>query len=171
MNVLVTYCSQTGNTEKIAGAICEEASQSNEAEMKKIEDISPGDVTGYDFIFIGTPLHGGNLAEPAKEFLEGIPAGSGQKIAGFITHSAPAYPDQELEKFSEPIKAACEKNSMEYKGSFACQGFLSEALHEMIKKSQNLTDEQWEETLKQMTGHPDAKDCEAAGAFAKDILA
>ena len=142
MKVLVTYFSQTGNTEKIAGAICEEASQSNDAEMKKLEEASPGDVAGYEVIFVGAPLHGGNLAEPVKTFLESISSGSGKKIAGFITHAAPAYPDQEMGKFTEPIRAACKKNGMEYAGCFDCQGFLSEALHEMIKKSQNLTDEQ-----------------------------
>ena len=32
MKILVTYFSQTGNTEKIARAICEEAAQTNEAD-------------------------------------------------------------------------------------------------------------------------------------------
>ena len=36
MKVLVTYFSQTGNTEKIARAMCEEASLANEAELKKL---------------------------------------------------------------------------------------------------------------------------------------
>ena len=35
MKVLVTYFSQSGNTEKIAKAIWEEASQANEADCKK----------------------------------------------------------------------------------------------------------------------------------------
>ena len=170
MKVLVTYCSQTGNTEKVAAAICEEASQSNEAEMRKIEDIGAEDVAGYDLIFVGSPLHGGNIAEPAKTFLENMQAGSGQQVAGFITHAAPAYPDQEMDRISEPIKAACEKNSIVFKGCFSCQGFLSEALHEMIKKSQNLTDEQWAERVEQMTGHPNAEDLAQARAFAKDAL-
>ena len=64
MKVLVTYFSQSGNTEKIAKAIWEEASQANEADLKKLEDITPGGVAGYDFIFIGSPLHSGSLAAP-----------------------------------------------------------------------------------------------------------
>jgi flavodoxin I len=171
MRVLVTYASQTGNTEKVAGAICEEAAKDHGAEMKKLEDVSTGDVADCDVLFLGAPIHAGGLAEPAKTFLEGIQPGSGQKIAGFVTHSAPTYPDQELDKFSEPIQAACKKNDVQYKGCFACQGFLSEALHEMIKTSQNLTDEQWAESLAQMTGHPDADDLEKARAFAREVLA
>ena len=171
MKVLVTYFSQTGNTEKIAGAICEEASQSNEAESKKLEDVSPGDLARYDFIFFGSPIHGGKLADPAKSFLDGVQAGSGKKMAGFVTHFAPAYPKQALDGFAEPIKATCQENGMEYKGCFDCQGALAEALHEPVKKGQKLTDEQWAGMVKQMTGHPDAEDLKKAKAFAKEVLA
>ena len=171
MKVLVAYFSQTGNTEKIAKGIYEEASQAHDAELKKLEDVGAGDVAEYDFIFIGSPLHASNLAEPVKTFLSGIQAGSGQKIAGFITHAATAYPEQDMERFTEPIKTACNEKGMEYKGCFDCQGFLSEALHEMVKTNQNLTDEQWEERVKQMTGHPNEEDVANAKAFAKDMLA
>jgi len=171
MKVLVTYFSQTGNTEKIAKAICEEAARANEAELKKLEDVSPGDVAGYDFILIGSPLHASNLAGPVKEFLGSIQAGSGQKMAGFITHSAPAYPDQAMDGFTEPIKAACKEKGIEYKGCFDCQGALAESLHEMVKKKQNLNDKQWADKVKQMTGRPNEEDESKAKAFAKELLA
>jgi flavodoxin len=93
MKVLVAYFSQSGNTEKIAKAIWEEASQANAADLKKLEDVKAEDFAGYDFIFIGSPLHAANLAAPVKEFLVNLKAGSGQKMAGFITHFAPAYPN------------------------------------------------------------------------------
>ncbi len=171
MKVLVTYFSQTGNTEKVARAICEEASQGNEAAVRKLEDVSAEDAAGYDVVFVGAPLHAGNLAEPVMTFLESISSGPSKKIAGFITHAAPAYPDQEMDRISEPIRAVCKGNDMEYEGCFDCQGFLSEALHEMIKKSQNLTDDQWAERVKQMTGHPDTEDLEKAKAFTREVLA
>uniref|UniRef100_UPI00356A887A flavodoxin family protein n=1 Tax=Desulfosarcina sp. TaxID=2027861 RepID=UPI00356A887A len=90
MKVLVTYFSQSGNTEKIAKAIYEEASQANEADCKKLEDITPESVAGYDVIFLGSPLHAGSLAAPVKARLGQLQASSGQKMAGFITHMAPA---------------------------------------------------------------------------------
>ena len=171
MKVLVTYFSQTGNTEKIAKAICEEAARTNEAELKKLEDINPGDVAGYNFILIGSPLHSGDLAVPVKEFLGSIQAGLGQKMAGFITHFAPAYPDQAMDVFTTPIKAACKVKGIEYKGCFCCQGALAESLHEVVKNKQKLTDEQWAGILKQMTGHPNEEDEVKAKAFAKELLA
>ena len=171
MKVLVAYFSQTGNTEKIAMAICEEASLANDAQLKKLDEVSPDDLAEYNFIFIGSPLHAGNIAEPVKGFLSSIKAGARQKIAGFITHAAPAYPDQDMDRFSEPIKSACKEKNIEYKGCFDCQGFLTQVLHEMIKKSQNLTDDQWTERVEQMTGHPDMEDIVKAKAFAKRVLA
>ncbi len=170
MKILVSYFSQTGNTEKIAKGIYEEASQANEADLKKLEDVSAGDFAGYDFIFIGSPLHSGSLAAPVKEFLSNIQAGSSQKIAGFITHFAPAYPDQSMVKFTEPIQAACKEKRIEYKGCFDCQGALTETLHEMVKKKQNLSDEKWANMVKQMTGRPNEEDVAKAKRFAREVL-
>ncbi|MBB1078295.1 flavodoxin, partial [Rhodoferax sp. 4810] len=59
MKVLITFFSQSGNTQKIAQAIWEEASLAHEADCKKLEDITPDAVAGYDVIFIGSPLHSG----------------------------------------------------------------------------------------------------------------
>ncbi len=171
MKVLVTYFSQSGNTEKIAKAICEQAARTNEAELKKLEDITPDDAAGYDFIFIGSPLHSGSMAAPVKEFSGLIQASSGQKIAGFITHFAQGYPEQDMDGFTEPIKAACKEKGIEYQGCFDCQGALTESLHGAVQKKLNLTDEQWADMVKQMTGHPNKKDEEKAKAFAKTILA
>ena len=168
MNVLVTYFSQSGNTEKIAKAIWEEASQANEADLKKLEDIGAEDFAGYDFI--GSPLHSGSLAAPVKECLGRIQAGSGQKMAGFITHFAPAYPDQDMDGFTEPIKTACKEKGIEYKGCFDCQGALTESLHEAVQKKLNLNDEQWAGMVKQMTGHPNEEDVANAKACAKEVL-
>ncbi len=41
MKILITFFSQSGNTEKIAKAIWEEASLAHEADCKKLEDITP----------------------------------------------------------------------------------------------------------------------------------
>jgi len=170
MKVLVTYFSQTGNTEKIARAIYEELFRDNEVQLNRMEETNPDVLKEYDFIFIGSPLHAGNLAGPVKDFLNRMKAGSGQKMAGFITHAATAYPDQDMDRFSEPIKTACHENQVEYKGCFDCQGYLTETMHEMIKKNQKLTDKQWSERVKRMTGHPNEKDLKNAQIFARESL-
>ena len=83
MKILVSYFSQTGNTEKIAKGIYEGASQANDADFKKLEDVGVVDFAGYDFISIGSPLHAGNLAAPVKDFLSNIQAGLSQKNGRF----------------------------------------------------------------------------------------
>ena len=62
MKVLVIYFSQSGNTEKIASAIYEEASQANDAVLKKLEDVDPDSLSEYDHVFIGSPIHAGSIA-------------------------------------------------------------------------------------------------------------
>ncbi len=170
MKVLVTYVSQSGNTEKIAKAIWEEASLAHEAACKKLEDINPGDVAGYDVIFIGSPLHSGSLAAPIKECLGVLQTNSGQKMAGFITHFAPAYPNQDIDGFADPIKSACKEKGIEYAGCFDCQGVLAQAMHGPVQKKLGMSDEAWAGMVKQMTGHPDEEDTANAKAYARKIL-
>ena len=170
MKILITYLSQTGNTEKIAKAISEEASPTHEVETKKLEEVNPENLSGYDLLFIGSPIHAGNLAAAVKDFLSRFQTMPGKKMAGFLTHAGSAYPDQIMSKFTEPFKTASEKNGLQYLGCFSCQGFLNPAIHEMVKKGQNLTDEQWAERVKEMTGHPNAEDLAKAKEFARKVL-
>lgn len=170
MKVLVTYHSQSGNTEKIAKAIWEEASQANEADLKKLEEITPEALAGYDVVFLGSPLHRGSLSEPVKAYLGGLKASSGQKLAGFITHMAPAYPDQDMDGFTEPIKAACKEKGIEYAGCFDCQGALAEPMHKTVQKKLGMDDAQWAGMVEQMSGHPNEEDVANAKACAKEVL-
>jgi len=171
MKVLVTYFSQSGNTEKIARAICEEADKASDADLKKLEELTPDMAAEYDCIFMGSPLHSGSLAAPVKECLAALKASSGQQMAGFITHMAPAYPEQDMEAFAEPMKTACKEKGIEYRGCFDCQGFLAEAMHEAVQKKLNLDDEKWAGMVKQMTGRPNQEDVDNAKAFVRKLFA
>ncbi|WP_300459516.1 flavodoxin family protein [Desulfobacula sp.] len=171
MKVLVTYFSQSGNTEKIAKAICEEAAKASDADLKKLEELTPDMVAEYDCIFIGSPLHSGSMAAPVKECLGVLKASSGQQMAGFITHMAPAYPEQDMEAFAEPMKAACKEKGIEYKGCFDCQGFLAESMHAPVQKKLNMDDDKWAGMVKQMTGRPNQEDVDNAKAFVRSLFA
>ena len=48
---------------------------------------------------------------------------------------------------------------------------LTESLHTAVQKKLNLSDGQWADMVKQMTGHPSKEDMEKAKAFAKEVLA
>jgi flavodoxin len=170
MKVVVTYFSQSGNTEKIAEAICEEAAKTSDADLKKLEELTPDMIAEYDCVFMGSPLHSGSLAAPVKKCLGALKATSHQQMAGFITHMAPAYPEQNMIAFAEPMTTACKEKGIEYKGCFDCQGFLAEAMHEPVRKKLNLDDDKWAGMVKQMTGRPNQEDVDNAKAFARKIL-
>lgn len=171
MKVLVTYFSQSGNTEKIAKAIYEEVTaQGGNADLKKLEELTPELVADYNCIFMGSPLHSGSLAAPIKECLKVLKATTGQQMAGFITHMAPAYPEQDMEAFAEPMKAACQEKGIEYKGCFDCQGFLAESMHGPVQNKLGMDDDQWAQMVKQMTGRPNQEDIDNAKAFVKNLI-
>lgn len=170
MKVLVIFFSQSGNTEKIASAICEEASQANEAVQKKLEDVDPGLINEYDFVFIGSPIHAGSIAGEIKTFFSKLPRLSKMKLAGFITHAAPVYPQQTIEQMTQPFEDVCKDKGMAYKGCFNCQGYLADFMHAAVQKMQKVSDEEWQEKKRQMTGHPNADDEADAKAFAKSAL-
>ena len=147
-----------------------EASQANEADLKKLEEVPPDEVAGYDVVFLGSPLHSGSLSAPVKECLGGVKASSGQKLAGFITHMVPAYPEQDMDAFAEPMKAACKDKGIEYVGCFDCQGALAEAMHKPVQKKLGMDDEQWAGMVEQMAGRPNEEDVASAKACAKKVL-
>ena len=170
MKVLVVYFSQTGNTEKIASAIFEEVSLSNEADLKKLDDVDPVSLNDYDQIFIGSPIHAGSVAKEIKEFFTKLPQLPKLRIAGFITHAATAYPKQTLDQMTQPYVDACNEKEMKYMGCFNCQGYLADFMHKAVKKMQKASDEEWKEKVNRMTGHPNTDDEADAKAFAWSSL-
>ncbi|MBE0557190.1 MAG: flavodoxin, partial [Proteobacteria bacterium] len=82
MKALVTYYSQTGNTEKIARAIFEAIHF--EKELLPIGDVK--DLRGYDIIFAGFPVQAHSVPAAFHPFFKKLPAG--QPIALFCTHGS-----------------------------------------------------------------------------------
>ena len=104
MKVLVAYFTQTGNTEQIAKAIHEEVSKRHEVQLRKVEELSPEECKGYDWVFIGSPIHGGNLAGAVATFIGDSPQFPGFKFVGFVTHFADAYSKRDFEGTWLPLR-------------------------------------------------------------------
>lgn len=113
MKVIVVYMSQTGNTKKVAEAIFQEIQK--EKDIKELKDVDS--LEGYDFAFIGFPMHYGGPAKQAKNFLEKHV--QGRKIALFVTHAT-----REDSKVLQKWLAKCKKAASEadLRGFFNCQG-------------------------------------------------
>ncbi len=93
--ILVSYYSQTGNTEKLAQAIQKGAASvpGVEAVLKKTVDVKDDEIPRYDGIVVGTPVEWSNIAAEAKHFLDRVGAalwnaktnGDGKTAGAFCT--------------------------------------------------------------------------------------
>lgn len=161
MKVLVTYFSQTGNTKKVAEAIygCISANK----EIKPLAEVST--LRGFDLAFVGFPIHGGQAAGEAQQFLQ--KHSNGNSIALFITHASPE---------DYPALEECMKNCRETAtganvlGTFECQGELSEVIADFMAKS---GDPELVEAARQRAttvGKPDGTRLERARRWASKML-
>lgn len=156
MKVLVAYMSRTGNTKKVADAIYDAIPQPKE--IKRVEDITS--LEGYDFSFLGFPMHSLGPDKQVKTFLEKY--AKNRSIALFITHMAPedAPPLQGwIQKFKD---AAAGANIV---GVFDCQGQASGLVKifmgiPLIFMGQTDTSQ----------GKPDAARLERARTFANEMM-
>ncbi|MFX1481454.1 MAG: flavodoxin family protein [Promethearchaeota archaeon] len=179
MKILITYFSQTGNTEKIAETIHEMTSKNHDSYLKRIKEIKIEDLVDFDLIFIGSACHDSDLAKPVLNLLKKIPESPKYAIAGFYTHSTylPEGDDKIIElsqrwsgKCSATFEEFKEEKNINFKGYFRCQGRPSPPIEQFIHKVIIKDDEEWAEFLEEVKKHPDENDIENAKKFAQDIL-
>ena len=170
MKILIAFYSQTGNTEKIARAIDAEISSSHETAMIKNDALDAAAFTGYDLVFLGSPCHAGTLSAPIRELLSELPENPGFHLAGFITHASAAYSRTDYERCMDYYSSFCKKKGITYHGCFECQGRLAPQLHDFIKKSKKLNDDEWARMVAEMSEHPGTGDEQNARAFVRDVL-
>ena len=161
MKVLVTYYTQTGNTKRVAEAICDEIGDS--AESKALADVESLD--GYDLAFVGFPIMAFSPAKPAKDFLEAHAAG--KRVALFITHAA-AEENEILDDWVAKCKDAAA--GAELVGTFNCQGELSEQVAELLAGSEDPGLREFGQARQETLGQPDETRLAKARAFASEIV-
>ena len=83
MKTLVMYHSESGNTEKLANAICE-ALDATDNEIAQIDEAK--DFSAYDLVFIGFPVHSSSLPSKVEKCIKRIP--EGKLLAIFGTHGS-----------------------------------------------------------------------------------
>lgn len=81
MKSIVLYYSESGNTKKLAKTIAQKIS----CEAKSVSDFKIENITEYDLLFLGTPVHGLAPAKIVQEFLIKLPQMPGKKAAVFCT--------------------------------------------------------------------------------------
>jgi flavodoxin len=88
MKALIVYDSVYGNTERIAKAIAEAITPSNEVKVIQAGEANPSDLASIDLLIVGSPTHGGRPTPPIQDLLNKVPKLSqGVNVAAFDTRS------------------------------------------------------------------------------------
>ena len=160
MKVLVTYYSQTGNTEKLARSIYEAIHV--EKEFRPIQEVKS--VEGYDVIFVGFPVHAHSVPAKALPFFKNLP--EGQNIALFCTHGSlrgGQLPKQALE---HAIGLATRAKIL---GTFGVRGKVdAKIIESLVKQAEHRA---WAEEAQGASNHPDDDDLADGKEFARSVLA
>ena len=160
MKALVTYYSQTGNTEKIARAIYEAIHF--EKELLPIRDVK--NLQGYDIIFAGFPVQAHSVPAAFLPFFKKLPAG--QQIALFCTHGSLRGGHLPKQAIEHAIGLA---SRMKILGTFCVRGKVNpKVLDSLMNSPQN---QAWAEEASGACDHPDEADLADAKEFAKTVLA
>jgi flavodoxin len=143
MNVLIVYKSyHKKNTEKVGRAM---AGTLN-ATLKKVGEVRPEDLSGYDLIGIGSGIYGGRYHKDLFSLIEKIPR---LEKDVFLFHTA-GRPD---EKYDQPMKELLVGKGARVVGEFRCPGQTGFLGFTFTNR-----------------GHPDEQDLERAREFAKGLV-
>jgi flavodoxin len=162
MKTLVTYLSQTGNTEIIAKIIYNEIE--DEKSISPLEDIK--NIDDFDFIFFGFPIHEFGPAKKAAAFMNQHL--SGKNVALFATHAM--HPDAPV--YGQQIENCLNKaRHSNIKGFFSCRGELSESAANALLESSNPQLQMFGKMRPMTIGFPNADDIGKAKLFCRNMLA
>lgn len=180
MKVLIAYYSETGNTEKIARAIYEEASKDQEAHLKKVEEVTADTLNDYDLVFMGSACHSRDLAPPVKKILYKLPKSPGFGLAGFFTHGTTS-PEDSFEGASDlfyewagkcitTLEKVSEEKQIDFRGYYHCLGVPSPDIQEFIRREIITSPDRWEEYMEEARKHPSPDDVRRAKEFAREVI-
>ena len=156
MRALVTYFSQTGNTEKLAHAIYDAITITIEKEITPVQ--ADQNTKGYDIIFCGFPVVAHSIPGKVYSFIKDIP--EGQNIAFFCTHGSLRGGQLPKQAIEQAIGLSAKAKVL---GAFGCRGKVSPQILEALSKKPE--HRAWVEEAQSAYGHPDAADLADAKEF------
>jgi len=167
LKILVTYYSQTGNTEKVAQGICE-GCEGQEVEIKPIKEVDPSTLNDYGLVFLGSGIYASRVNKSLTDFIDAakeLPS----KFVFFCTHASKnAYQDG----FKVVKNKIGEKSDII--AEFDCCGDnigIPEAMrNSMLERLPPEKRKEAEEHQQWLQGRPNAEDIENAKKFAQSII-
>jgi flavodoxin len=103
MNIGIIVYSHTGNTLSVAQRLKDRLTgEGNTVAIEQVEAVNEDprtavkvvlktipDISKYDVLLFGSPVHGFSLAPVMKEYLSQVPSLKGKKVGCFVTHQLP----------------------------------------------------------------------------------
>ena len=164
---LVTYYTQTGNTEKIARSIYHGIP--TEKDLRELSEVESADQ--YQIIFLGFPIYNFEPPTQVKEFIKNQL--DGKNVALFTTMALTSVPvnEQITELYNLTISncKACVQNS-NVLGLFDCPGELSEIAANALMKSPDPQLRSFGLLRHFSIGFPNEKNISDAAIFAAGII-
>ncbi|MFX1375802.1 MAG: flavodoxin family protein [Promethearchaeota archaeon] len=167
MKILITYYSQTGNTEKVAKSIYE-GCQGQDIDLKPIKEVDPSSLSSYDLIFLGSGIYASRVNKALVDLLAAAPE-LPSKFVFFNTHAS-------KEAYQNGFKLVKKKmdESSEIIAEFDCCGdnigvpeTMQKAMLERLPEDKRKEAEEHQKWLK---GRPNEEDLDKAKKFAQSIL-
>jgi len=168
LKILVTYFSNTGNTEKVALSI-KNGLEGHNVDLKPVKDVEPSSLKEYDIIFLGSGIYASRVNKSLPDLVntaQDLP----QNFVFFCTHaSADSYQDG-----FKLVKRTLNKLNSKILGEFDCMGEnigIPEAtIKSMLDKLPPEKRKEAEEHQKRLKGRSNEEDLENAKSFAQSIV-
>jgi flavodoxin len=167
LKILVTYFSQTGNTEKVARSIFE-GCEGEDVDIKPIKEVDPSRLKDYDIIFLGSVIYASRVHTTLVDLIaaaQELPS----KFIFFNTHAS-------KEAYQDGFKLVKEKiaESSQIIDEFDCCGDnigVPEAMRKsMLDRLPEDKRKQAEEHQRWLKGRPNEEDLQNAKNFAQSVI-
>ena len=169
LKILITYFSNTGNTEKIAKSM-KDGLLDYDVDLIHAKDVDPCTFSSYDIVFLGSGVYASRVDKSILAMIKKAVPEFPVKLAYFCTHAS-------LKLFQEPFKritGIIKKHNCEIIGEFDCVGEnLGIPLDSQLGMLKGLPEDQREKAIKdmeKMKGRPNEMDLENAKNFAISLV-
>ncbi|MHA1147949.1 MAG: flavodoxin family protein [Promethearchaeota archaeon] len=168
MKILITYFSNTGNTEKIAIAM-KDALTNHEVELVKAKDMESENLKYYDIVALGSGIYAGKINKSILDLIK--KAGNlPPKFILFNTHASPEHYQHSFKR----VKKIIDNAGAEVIGEWDCRGDNIGLPKEMIEQRlASLPPEERkkaETSQKDLKGRPNEEDLKNAKEFITSIV-
>ncbi len=169
LKILITFFSNTGNTEKVANSLKDGLTDHN-VDMIPVKEVEPKTLHSYDIVFLGSGVYASRIDKSVLTLIKKAVPDLPEKLAYFCTHAS-------LKLYQEPFKRInniAKEHNCEIIGKFDCVGEnLGIPLETQLGMLEKLPEDQREKAIKdmdKMKGRPNEMDLENAKNFATSLV-